>query len=67
MSPITSMPMRTAIFARYSTDSQSAQSIDDQIRICRAKAEREGAVGAMAASRPKMTESCKARSMSGRV
>ena len=42
MSPTTSMPMRAAIYARYSNDSQSEQSIDDQVRICRAKAEREG-------------------------
>ena len=34
--------MRVAIYARYSSDAQSERSIDDQIRICRARAEREG-------------------------
>ena len=36
-----SRPMRAVIYARYSSDSQSEQSIDDQIRVCRAQAERE--------------------------
>jgi DNA invertase Pin-like site-specific DNA recombinase len=27
--------MRAAIYARYSTDLQSASSIEDQIRLCR--------------------------------
>ena len=31
-----------AIYARYSSDAQSEQSIEDQVRICRARAEREG-------------------------
>jgi site-specific DNA recombinase len=34
--------MRAAIYARYSSDNQSEASIDDQVRICRARAEREG-------------------------
>jgi site-specific DNA recombinase len=33
---------KVAIYARYSTDLQNARSIDDQIRICRERAEREG-------------------------
>ena len=33
---------RVAIYARYSTDMQSAASVEDQIRICRARAETEG-------------------------
>jgi len=33
---------RCAIYARYSSDAQSEQSIEDQVRICRARAEREG-------------------------
>jgi DNA invertase Pin-like site-specific DNA recombinase len=31
-----------AIYARFSSDAQSEQSIDDQVRICRARAERDG-------------------------
>jgi DNA invertase Pin-like site-specific DNA recombinase len=34
--------MRVAIYARYSTDLQRDASIEDQIRVCRARAEREG-------------------------
>ena len=34
--------MRAAIYARYSTDMQSAASIEDQIRVCRERIEREG-------------------------
>ena len=34
--------MRAAIYARYSSDAQSEQSIEDQVRICRARADREG-------------------------
>lgn len=34
--------MRVAIYARYSSDAQSEQSIEDQVRICRARAVREG-------------------------
>jgi DNA invertase Pin-like site-specific DNA recombinase len=33
--------MRAAIYARYSTDLQSASSIEDQIRLCRELAEKE--------------------------
>src|SRR3974377_1265861 len=34
-------PMRAAIYARYSTDLQSASSIEDQVRLCRERAEKE--------------------------
>ncbi len=34
--------MRAAIYARYSSDLQSETSIDDQVRLCRERAEREG-------------------------
>src|SRR5713226_6225488 len=34
--------IRTAIYARYSTDLQRDASIEDQIRACRARIEREG-------------------------
>ena len=34
--------MQVAIYARFSTDHQSECSIDDQVRICRARADREG-------------------------
>jgi site-specific DNA recombinase len=34
--------MRAAIYARYSTDLQSAASIEDQVRVCRRRIEREG-------------------------
>ena len=34
--------MRAAIYARYSTDMQSASSIDDQVRVCRECLERDG-------------------------
>ncbi|WP_270937843.1 recombinase family protein [Falsiroseomonas oryzae] len=33
---------RCAIYARFSSDAQSEQSIEDQVRVCRARAEREG-------------------------
>ena len=33
--------MRAAIYARYSTDMQSAASIEDQIRVCRERVEQE--------------------------
>ena len=33
---------RAALYARYSSDQQSASSIDDQLRICREQATREG-------------------------
>ncbi len=35
---------RAAIYARYSSDLQSASSIDDQIRLCRERLEAEGHV-----------------------
>ena len=34
--------MRIALYARYSTDMQDARSIDDQVRLCRAHAEKLG-------------------------
>ena len=34
--------MRAVIYARYSTDLQSASSIDDQVRLCRERLQREG-------------------------
>jgi site-specific DNA recombinase len=34
--------MHVAIYARYSSDLQSATSIEDQVRVCRARADREG-------------------------
>jgi site-specific DNA recombinase len=34
--------MRVAIYARYSSDRQSDTSLKDQVRLCRARAEREG-------------------------
>jgi len=33
--------IRVAIYAHYSSDSQLKHSIDDQVRICRERAERE--------------------------
>ncbi|WP_161906136.1 recombinase family protein, partial [Paracoccus sp. MKU1] len=36
------MTLRAVIYARYSSDLQSASSIDDQIRLCRERASREG-------------------------
>ena len=36
------MTIRVAIYARYSSDLQSAASIEDQIRLCRERATREG-------------------------
>ena len=33
---------RAALYARYSSDLQSAASIDDQFRVCREHAERSG-------------------------
>jgi site-specific DNA recombinase len=33
--------MRAAIYARYSTDLQSASSIEDQVRLCRERVEKE--------------------------
>lgn len=34
--------MKVALYARYSSDNQRDASIEDQLRICRARAEREG-------------------------
>jgi DNA invertase Pin-like site-specific DNA recombinase len=34
--------IRVALYARYSSDQQNAASIEDQLRICRERAEREG-------------------------
>jgi site-specific DNA recombinase len=34
--------MRVALYARYSSDAQREASIDDQLRICHARAAREG-------------------------
>ena len=34
--------MRAAIYARYSSDLQTEASIDDQVRMCRERAERDG-------------------------
>ena len=34
--------IRTVIYARYSSDQQRDASIEDQIRLCRERAEREG-------------------------
>jgi DNA invertase Pin-like site-specific DNA recombinase len=39
---MTKTSLRVAIYARYSSDLQSAASIDDQIRVCRERAAREG-------------------------
>ncbi len=36
------MTMRAALYARYSSDQQRAASIEDQFRVCRERAEREG-------------------------
>ena len=36
------MTLRCALYARYSSDQQRAASIEDQFRICRERAEREG-------------------------
>ena len=36
------MTLRCALYARYSSDRQRAGSIEDQFRICRERAEREG-------------------------
>ena len=33
---------RAALYARYSSDAQRAASIEDQVRLCRALAERQG-------------------------
>ena len=36
---------RVAIYARYSSDKQSERSIEDQVRLCSERVEREGGVG----------------------
>src|SRR5205809_4444533 len=36
------MPMRAALYARYSTDLQREASIEDQVRVCRQRIEQEG-------------------------
>ena len=36
------MTIRAALYARYSSDQQRAASIEDQFRVCRERAEREG-------------------------
>ena len=36
------MTLRCALYARYSSDQQRAVSIEDQFRVCRERAEREG-------------------------
>lgn len=33
---------RAALYARYSSDNQREASIEDQLRLCRERAEREG-------------------------
>lgn len=58
--------MRAVIYARYSTDNQREASIDDQVRICRARAERDGwsvgeiyadyAISGAAAGRPRFQQ-----------
>lgn len=35
-------PLRAAIYARYSSDSQRDTSLEDQERLCRQEAERQG-------------------------
>ncbi|WPB87657.1 recombinase family protein [Sediminicoccus rosea] len=43
MRPLTSTrPLRVAVYARFSSENQRDASIEDQVRICRARAEREG-------------------------
>jgi site-specific DNA recombinase len=34
--------MRVALYARYSSDLQRDASVEDQLRVCRARADREG-------------------------
>ena len=34
--------MRAAIYARYSSDNQRDASIEDQVRLCRERIDREG-------------------------
>lgn len=37
-----SRPLRVAVYARFSSENQRDASIEDQVRICRARADREG-------------------------
>ncbi|UPY36743.1 recombinase family protein [Sediminicoccus sp. KRV36] len=37
-----SHPLRVALYARFSSENQRDASIEDQIRICRSRADREG-------------------------
>lgn len=39
---VTQAMTRVAVYARYSSDAQRAASIEDQVRLCRRKAEQEG-------------------------
>lgn len=39
---MTTTPLRAALYTRYSTDLQSAASITDQVRVCRAHCETQG-------------------------
>lgn len=59
--------MRAGIYARYSSDNQHERSIDDQVRLCRERAESQGALvvevyadyarsGAHALSRPALQQ-----------
>ncbi|MBV0893504.1 recombinase family protein, partial [Paracoccus sp. Z118] len=36
------MTLRVAIYARFSSELQSAASLEDQMRLCRERADREG-------------------------
>ena len=44
--------IRAALYARYSSDLQSAASIEDQFRVCRDHAERAGRSSTPTATRP---------------
>ena len=62
--------MRAVIYARYSTDNQREASIDDQVRVCTARADREGwtvvevyadyAISGATSDRPRFQELIKA-------
>jgi len=68
--------LRCAIYARYSTDLQRDASIEDQVRLCTARAEREGwqvvetfhdaAISGASGKRPGLGELCEAM-RAGRV
>ena len=49
--------MKAAIYARYSSDNQRDASIADQLRVCRAYAERQGCT---------ICEECTDHAVSGR-